>query len=39
MNLDLAKYFFPDSILDYFDIVSNKLKGVKVHFYLEEKNN
>lgn len=39
MNLDLAKYFFPESILDYFDIVSHKLEGGKVHFYLEEKNN
>ena len=38
MNIDLAKYFLPDGILDYFEIVSDKMQDDRVHFYLEEKN-
>ena len=38
MNLELAKYLFPEGVLEYFDIVSHKEEGEKVHFYLEEKN-
>ncbi|MEN8186027.1 MAG: transposase [Bacteroidota bacterium] len=38
MDIELAKYLFPDGILDYFDIVSHKTVGDQVHFYLEEKN-
>ena len=38
MNIALAKYFLPEGLLDYFDIVSHKMEDEKVHFYLEEKN-
>ena len=38
MDITLAKYFLPEGILDYFDIVSHKMENEKVHFYLEEKN-
>lgn len=38
MDIALAKYFLPEGILDYFDIVSHKMENEKVHFYLEEKN-
>lgn len=38
MDIALAKYFLPEGILDYFDIVSHKIENNKVHFYLEEKN-
>ena len=38
MNIDLAKYFLPSGILDYFDIVDDKIANDQVHFYLEEKN-
>ena len=38
MNIDLAKYFLPDGILDYFEIVSDKMQDDRVHFYLKEKN-
>jgi len=38
LDLDLAKYFFPKGLLDYFDIVSHKTIDDQVHFYLEEKN-
>ena len=38
MNIDLAKYFLPDGILDYFEIVDDHLENDRVHFYLEEKN-
>lgn len=38
MNIELAKYFLPEGILDYFDIVSHKTQNDQVHFYLEEKN-
>ncbi|MCG8737835.1 transposase [Tenacibaculum finnmarkense] len=38
MNIALAKYFLPEGILDYFDIVSDKIENDQVHFYLEEKN-
>lgn len=38
MNIDLAKYFLPDGILDYFEIVDDRLENDRVHFYLEEKN-
>jgi len=38
LDLDLAKYFFSQGLLDYFDIVSHKTIEDQVHFYLEEKN-
>jgi len=38
LNLDLAKYFLPEGILDYFEIVEDKIHNDRVHFYLEEKN-
>ncbi len=38
MDLELAKYFLPEGILNYFDIVSHKIIDDQVHFYLEEKN-
>lgn len=38
MDIALAKYFLPEGLLDYFDIVSHKMENEKVHFYLEEKN-
>lgn len=38
MDIALAKYFLPEGILDYFDIVSHKMENDSVHFYLEEKN-
>ena len=38
MNIDLAKYFLPEGILDYFEIVDDKIQDDQVHFYLEEKN-
>lgn len=38
MDISLAKYLLPEGLLDYFDIVSDKIENEKVHFYLEEKN-
>lgn len=38
MGLELAKYFLPEGILNYFDIVSHRILEDRVHFYLEEKN-
>lgn len=38
MDITLAKYFLPEGILDYFDIVSHKTENEKIHFHLEEKN-
>ncbi|MCD8413598.1 hypothetical protein [Tenacibaculum finnmarkense] len=38
MNIALAKYFLSEGILDYFDIVSDKIENDQVHFYLEERN-
>lgn len=38
MDLELARYFLPEGILDYFDIVSHRIIDDQVHFYLEEKN-
>ena len=38
MNIDLAKYFLPEGILEYFEIVDDKIQNDQVHFYLEEKN-
>jgi hypothetical protein len=38
MNLELAIYFLPQGILDYFDLVSHKLEQEVIHFYLDEKN-
>lgn len=38
MIIDLAKYFLPDGLLDYFEIVADKTENDQVHFYLEEKN-
>ena len=38
MKLYLAKYFLPDGILAYFEIIDNNFENDGVHFYLEEKN-
>jgi len=38
LDLDLAKLFFPEGILEYFDITNYKEEFGKIHFYLEEKN-
>ncbi len=38
MNIALAKYFLPEGILHYFDIVEDKIENDQVHFYLEERN-
>jgi hypothetical protein len=38
LDIALAKLFFPEGILDYFEIKSYKEEFGKVHFYLEEKN-
>jgi hypothetical protein len=38
LNIDLAKYLLPEGILDYFDIVDDKIQDDRVRFYLEEKN-
>jgi hypothetical protein len=38
LYIDLVKYFLPDGILDYFEIVGDRLQNDRVHFYLEEKN-
>ena len=38
MNPELAKYFLPEGLLDYFDIVNDAINNDKIHFYLEEKN-
>lgn len=38
LDINLAKYLLPEGLLDYFDIVSDKIENEKVHFYLEEKN-
>ncbi len=38
MDIELARYFLPEGILEYFDIVNHKSALDKIHFYLEEKN-
>ncbi|MBE7660313.1 transposase [Tenacibaculum finnmarkense] len=38
MNIALAKCFLPEEILDYFNIISDKIENDQVHFYLEERN-
>jgi len=38
LNIDLAKYFLPEGILYYFDIVDDRIQDDQIHFYLEEKN-
>ncbi len=38
LNIDLAKYFLPEGILGYFEIVGDSIQNDQVHFYLEEKN-
>ncbi|MCD8440111.1 ISAon1 family transposase N-terminal region protein [Tenacibaculum finnmarkense] len=38
MNIVLDKYFLPEGIFDYFDIISDKIENDQVHFYLEERN-
>ena len=38
MDIELAKYFLPEGILDYFEIISHKTANERIHFYLEEKN-
>ncbi|MGY6647209.1 ISAon1 family transposase N-terminal region protein [Wenyingzhuangia sp. IMCC45574] len=38
MDIELARYFLPEGILEYFDIVNHTSTSEKIHFYLEEKN-
>lgn len=38
MNIELAKLFFPEGVLDYFNIKDFKEELNKIHIYLEEKN-
>jgi len=38
LDIELAKLFFPEGILEYFEIKSYKEELDKLHFYLEEKN-
>lgn len=38
MDLNLAQFFLPSEILDFFDIVSHKSDIDNIHFSLEEKN-
>lgn len=38
MDLELARYFLPEGILEYFDIVKHRSTSDKIHLYLEEKN-
>jgi len=38
LDLELAKLFFPEGVLEYFDIKEFKEEHGKIHFYLEEKN-
>jgi len=38
MNLKSVRYFLPEGILEYFDIVSHTSSSDKIHLYLEEKN-
>lgn len=38
LNIYLVKYFLPEGILDYFEIVDDKIQDDQVRFYLEEKN-
>ncbi len=38
MNIELPRYFLPEGILEYFDIVDHKSTSEKIHFYLEENN-
>ena len=38
MDTELAKYFLPEELLSYFDLVAhNEIENV-IHFHLEEKN-
>jgi len=38
LDIELVRYLLPEGVLDYFEIVDDKLSEGKVHFYLEEKN-
>jgi len=38
LNINLTKYLLPEEILDYFEIVTDKIQNDQVHFYLEKKN-
>ncbi len=38
MDRELAKYLLPDSLLNYFELVSHSSDGKSINFYLEEKN-
>tara|TARA_B110000240_G_C13513011_1_gene461067 strand:+ start:8862 stop:9065 length:204 start_codon:yes stop_codon:yes gene_type:complete len=38
LNIELANYLLPESILDYFEIKKHGTKGDTIHFYLKEKN-
>ena len=38
MNTELARHILPKELLDYFELISDKIEDDHVHFYLEEKN-
>jgi hypothetical protein len=38
LNIELANYLLPESILDYFEIKKHSTKGDTIHLYLKEKN-
>jgi len=38
LDIELARYFLPEGILVYFEIISHNSSADKIHFYLEEKN-
>lgn len=38
LDIELAQYFLPEGMLDYFEIVRHDASADKIHFYLEEKN-
>jgi transposase len=38
LELELAKLFFPEGVLDFFDIKDFKEEKGKIHIYLEERN-
>lgn len=38
MDSELAKYFLPEELLSYFNLVAHNIVDDVIHFYLEEKN-
>jgi len=38
LNIDFPSVFLPEGILEYFEIVSDKIQNERIYFYLEEKN-